>query len=280
MLTASELKALLTTHRLRLTQRLGQHHLVDRSVIERLMRVLRLTREQTVVEIGAGLGALTEPLAERAGRVIGVEIDPRVCALLRERLAARRNVTIVCGNILTFDWAPYDGASVVGAIPYHITSPILLMLGERARTIRDAWLIVQEEVAARLTARAGTKAYGRLSVLAQYHWAIATLMRIPRSAFFPQPDVDSTCLHLTPRDQPRVAVANEVTFFEMVKAAFGQRRKTLVNCLIGRDRAMSRPEAEALVREAGLPVSVRGEALSLEQFAALSNAAERLNSLR
>jgi len=278
MLTPAELKSLLRTHHLHLRKRLGQHHLVDGRVIDRLVERMQLSADDTVVEIGAGLGALTEPLAERAGCVVAVEVDARFAALLTERMATRKNVRVVHEDILTFPWDRHAGAVVVGAIPYHITSPILVSLCEHRRDLRDAWLILQQEVAARLRAKPGTKAYGRLSVLGQYGWDITAVMDVPRSAFFPQPEVDSTCLHLRPREHPEVAVADEAAYFDVVKSAFGHRRKTLANCLReSGGRRMSRSQVEALLRGLKLPVSVRGEELSLEQFAALSNRLGTLN---
>jgi 16S rRNA (adenine1518-N6/adenine1519-N6)-dimethyltransferase len=273
MLTAAELKVCLRAHDLRLTKRLGQHHLVDPGVIDRLMRRITITSDQTVVEIGAGLGALTEPLAQKARRVLAVEIDRRICGLLRERVAALEHVSVICGDILAFSWEEYRGVSVVGAIPYHITSPLLVALSAARRVVREAWIILQQEVAQRLTAKPRTKPYGRLSILGQYSWTITPVMTIPPRAFFPQPDVDSVCLYLLPHERPPVSVMDEATFFDVVKAAFGHRRKTLVNCLSAHGTPLvSRARAQTLVRQLGLPASVRGEALSLEQFAELANA--------
>ena len=281
MLTTSELKRLLRAHDLRLTKRLGQHHLVEARVIARIADACQLSRRDTVVEIGAGLGALTEPLAARAGRVIAVEVDKRICALLSRRMSAWRNVSVICQDILDFAWAPMNGSFVVGAIPYHVTSPIFLSLCEHREVIRAAMLIVQEEVAQRLAAAPSTKAYGRLTVFAQYCWEVSVLFRVPRSAFFPQPEVDSCCVQLIARSRPVVAVKNEGRLFELVKAAFSHRRKTLVNCLTGQDGlGMHRAEAEELVAQLRLPRSVRGETLSLDQFAALANALTHTNSLR
>lgn len=277
MLTASELKTFLRTHHLKLTKRLGQHHLVDPQLVTRLVDRLALSRSDTVIEIGSGLGALTEPLAERAGRVVAVEVDRRICALLRERLAHCANLTVVCEDILEFAWSTYAGSIVVGAIPYHITSPILVALSEHRRAVREAWLILQTEVAQRLMAAPGEKAYGRLSVLGQYGWEITSVMAVPRSAFFPQPEVDSACLHLRPHPRPPAAVAEGALMFEVVKAAFAHRRKTLANCLSAHEpRLASRSQAEVVLRQMGLPADVRGERLSLEQFAALANAISRL----
>ena len=272
MLTVRALKAVLASHRLRLTKRLGQHHLIDARVIERVVEGCALSREDTVVEIGAGLGALTERLAARAGRVIAVEVDRRICDALAARMRAHRNVTVVCQDILRFAWEELREVVVVGAIPYHITSPIFVSLCEHRAAIRRAVLIVQRQVAERLLAGPGTKAYGRLSVLGQYGWEITALATISRSAFFPQPTVDSMALRLASRVLAPVAVESEAAFFELVRTAFSHRRKTLVNCLMRNARhAFSRSAAEAMVTAAGLPVSVRGETLSLAQFAALAN---------
>lgn len=306
MLTAAQLKLLLASHGLRLTKRLGQHHLIDERIINRIIAGCPLSRADTVVEIGAGLGALTEPLAQRAGRVIAIEVDRRVCALLQERMARQPNVTVVHEDILRWSWERHPGAVVVGAIPYVLTSPIFLRLCEGRRDIREAVLLLQQEVAQRLIARPGTKAYGRLSVLSQYCWNVKTLLAVPRNAFFPPPAVDSVCLRFTPLprshwcapveegrtvpkgiaggqggqavvtgftpwDTPRVTLRDEPMFFALVKAAFGHRRKTLVNCLEAAG-LIRRAELDALLRALRLPPSVRGEALSLEQFAALADA--------
>jgi 16S rRNA (adenine1518-N6/adenine1519-N6)-dimethyltransferase len=281
MLTASELKAVLRQRGVRLTRRLGQHHLVDAHVVARIVEACRLTSGDTVVEIGAGLGALTEPLAGRAGRVIALEVDPRICVLLAERMRPRRNVIVLCQDVLTMSWGRVRGAVVVGAIPYHITSPILVALAEHRHAVFRSLLVLQEEVARRLLARPGTKAYGRLSVLAQYCWEIRAVCAIPRSAFFPQPEVDSRCLELTTRGRPPVSLEDEPFFFDLVRSAFSHRRKTLANCLAGPEGLrLPRPEVDALLGQAGLPASVRGEALSLEQFARLANRAFRGKPLR
>ncbi len=281
MLTASQLKSLLATHGLRLTKRLGQHHLIDPRMIQRIVESAQLSPQDTVVEIGAGLGALTEPLAERAGYVIAVEVDRRISALLAERLAGMRHTEVAHEDILSFNWGRARGAIVVGAIPYQVTSPIIVSLCEQRGHIPRAILIIQEEVAQRFVAKPGAKTYGRLSVLGQYCWEIRMLFRVPRSAFFPQPAVDSSCVEFTARPQPAVRVDDEAVFFRVVKAAFAQRRKTLVNCLSAEhDQLVDRAEAEALVRHLDLPETVRGETLSLDQFAALANALARSNSLR
>ena len=273
VLTPAELKTLLRANHLRLSKRLGQHYLIDPSAIRRIVDACTLSRQETVVEIGAGLGALTEPLAEAAGRVVAVEADHGICALLTERMRVRPQVTVDGRDILTLEDARLNDSVVVGAIPYHITSLILVWLTERRRLVRRAILVVQREVADRLTAAPGTKAYGRLSVLAQYGWLVRGLFTVPRSAFFPQPEVDSMCVQLLPQAHPPVPVEHEQLFFAVVKSAFSQRRKTLVNCLGSTSEfGVTRQALGSLLDGLGHPPGVRGEQLSLTQFAALANA--------
>lgn len=272
MHTKAELLELLRAHGIRLSKRLGQHYLIDPRLTVRLIDACRLTTRDTVIEIGAGLGALTEGLAARAGQVVAVEVDRAVAALLARRMAPYPNVQAVCQDILSFAWERHPDSLVVGAIPYAITSPILVMLGERPVRIRTAWLGIQKEVATRLMAKPGTKAYGRLTVLVQYRFTVARVIAMPRQAFFPVPAVDSVWIRLTPKPAHVFGVRDERLFFEVVRAAFSQRRKTLLNGL-GRLTAvrLTRPEALELIRAVGLPERVRGETLSLEQFAALAN---------
>lgn len=272
MLTAAELKALLRARGLRLTKRLGQHHLIDARAVQRIVDSCELSPSDQVVEIGPGLGALTEELARRSGAVIAVEVDRGICELLAQRLSAAQHVRVHCGDILEFSWEGLRGVVVVGAIPYHISSLIVVRLCEVRQAIRRAVLVVQDEVADRLLAAPGTKAYGRLSVLVQYGWRISGGALVPRHAFFPQPGVDSRCVLLQARPSPPVAVEDEARFFALVKAAFAQRRKTLANGLASAlpFPGLSMERIREALQRAGLPVAVRGEQLSLEQFAALS----------
>jgi 16S rRNA (adenine1518-N6/adenine1519-N6)-dimethyltransferase len=293
MLTAAQVKALLAARHLRLRKRLGQHLLMDQRVIQQVVARCGLSPGDTVVEIGPGLGALTEPLARQAGRVLAVEVDARLAALLAERLRHARNVAVICQDILTFPWHRLSNVTVVGAIPYQLSSPILASLCEHRQAIAKAVLLVQEEVAQRLLSAPGTKAYGRLSVLVQWSWQVRSLLVVGRGAFFPSPEVDSRCVELLPREQPPVRPEEKVFFFALVKAAFAHRRKTLANCLNGLTvpqgkrgvtlHGVTRPEVEQALTRLGLAPSVRGEALSLEQFAALAQsllAVQRLRSPR
>jgi 16S rRNA (adenine1518-N6/adenine1519-N6)-dimethyltransferase len=279
MLTAAQLKRLLQARGLRLTKRRGQHHLIDPGTIQRVVAACEPLDQATVIEIGPGLGALTEPLAARASRVVAVEIDRGVAAALAERAGRLANVEVRCGDILRFPWAGVPDALVVGAIPYHITSPILVSLFDARHLIARAVLVIQEEVAQRLAARPGTKSYGRLSVLVQYGWEVELKLPVPRAAFFPRPSVESRCVELRRRTQPAVRVSNERLFFEIVKAGFAQRRKTLLNALAALPQAkpLGRAGLAALLDAAGLPATARAETLPLEAFARLTALLEKVS---
>lgn len=272
MLTPRELKSLLATQGIRLRKRLGQHHLVDGRMLERVAEACGLTGTETAVEIGAGLGALTERLALRARQVIAVEVDRRIAALLEQRMATLPNVAVWREDILDVPAARVRGAVIVGAIPYAITSPILLWLAALRRTIPRAILVLQAEVADRMLAAPGGRAYGRLSLLTQCRWDATRLFPVPRGAFFPQPRVDSVCVRLVPWKTPPVAVKDEAFLFEVIKAAFGQRRKQLANSLAAlAGLRRSRDTIERALEPLKLPRTVRAEALSLAQFASLAN---------
>jgi len=189
MHTKTELLELLQTHHIRLTKRLGQSYLVNPQTTARLVELCQFSATDRVVEIGAGLGALTVPLAQAVRQVVALEVDEQVTEVLRTRVAAYPGVEVQCQDVLTVDWARYAGWKVAGMIPYHITSPILVALSEMKK-LGGIWLGVQREVAQRLAASPGTKAYGRLTVLAQYRWNVSVLATISRQQFFPIPKVE------------------------------------------------------------------------------------------
>jgi len=279
MYTKTELRELLERHGVRLKKRLGQHYLIDSQMASRLVSTCQLGRDETIVEIGAGLGALTELLATHASQVVAVEVDRVICRLLAARMDRFPNVQVVCQDILTVDWLRYAGSKVVGTIPYHITSPILVSLCECSPPVPVAWLGMQREVANRLTARPGTKAYGRLTILVQYRFHPSLLVRIPRTVFFPVPQVDSAWVQLTARKTPVAALADERLFFDVVRAAFSQRRKMLLNSLVGlATRRLKKPQALEAIRAVGLPDAIRGEELSLEAFAELANTVHQMTT--
>lgn len=253
--------------------------------LDTILSASELSPDDTVLEIGPGLGTLTEALAARAGGVVAIEIDRRLVQVLRARLGGLPNVRIVEGDALRADLevllahadrrrtVPDGGAARKAAanLPYNIAAPLLLRLLDPALSIRRLVVTVQREVADRIVARPGTPEYGRLTVALQYRAAARVVSRLPRGAFLPTPDVESAVLALVPHAQPPVRVDDEEALFRVVAAGFGHRRKTLANALVhGLDMAPGAVEASC--RAAGVDPRVRAETLDLGAFAALARA--------
>jgi 16S rRNA (adenine1518-N6/adenine1519-N6)-dimethyltransferase len=267
-------------HRLGLKPKktLGQHFLLHPHQARRIVAALELTQKDTVVEIGAGLGALTGFLAAAARRVIALERDPALARFLAEDLLADAPaVQVLCRDVLKFD---FPGAcreagrplAVVGNLPYQITSPLLFTLIEHLSAIGRAVLMMQQEVGARLLASPGTKDYGILSVLGQYHFQATRLFSLSPGNFYPPPQVDSVVLRLLPQT-PVPAALDPALFQRLVKTAFGHRRKTLNNTLVSQAEAFGLSPAAMRQLLAALDIDLqrRGETLSLAEFVAVSN---------
>ena len=278
------LSALLKRHDLRPRRRFGQNFLVDGNTLAKIVAAGELGPGDSALEIGAGLGVLTQALAEAvtpSGRIVSLEIDGDLLPALAETVGGLPQVQIVPGDAMALDWPffmeghfPGSGlVSVVANIPYNITSPLLTTLLEQRGRFSRIVLLVQKEVAARLGARPGTPDYGSLSVFTQFHAEVETVGLVSRRVFFPPPDVDSAIVRLTPHAAPPVTVADETLFFAVVRAAFGQRRKALLNALSG-DPALgwSREQASAALSLAEIDPGRRGETLSLGEFARLAQA--------
>jgi len=274
--------ALLKRHNLHPRKRFGQNFLVDGNTLAKIVAAGELEPGGVALEIGAGLGVLTAALAEavtETGRVVSVEVDMDLLPALEETLAERPQVQVVTADALALDWPAFldehfpNGVTpaVVANIPYNITSPLLTTLLEQHGRFSRVVLLVQKEVAARLGAKAGTPDYGSLSVFVQYHAQVETIGIVSRRVFFPPPDVDSAVVRLTPHAAPPVDVPSEARLFAVVRAAFGQRRKALLNALSG-DPVLgwSREQAAAALETAGIDGGRRGETLTLEEFARLS----------
>jgi len=228
-----------------------------------------------VLEVGAGLGTLTEALAARAGAVTAIEVDRRLVEVLRTRVGGLPNVRIVEGDALHAELPPlFAGSTVrkaVANLPYNIAAPLLIRLLDPALSIARFVVTVQREVGERVVARAGTPSYGRLSIAVQYRAAARIVSRVPPGAFLPAPDVDSAILALAPHARPPVEVPDEAAFFRVVAAGFGHRRKTLANAL-ARGLEITPSAVETACRAAGVDPRARAETLDLEAFAALTRA--------
>lgn len=256
----------------------GQHFLLYPHQARRIVAALELGGDEMVVEIGPGLGALTVFLAQAARRVVAVERDPALARFLREDLFPPPSaVEIICQDVLQVDFLSLSQdaghpLTVAGNLPYQITSPLLFKLMAEKAALSQAVLMVQQEVGERLLAGPGTKDYGVLTVLAQYHFSFTRLFSLPPNNFFPPPQVDSVVLRLQPgRHAP--PAQDEARFSRVVKAAFGQRRKTLKNTLVAQADALGATPAQvaAALLELGIDPARRGETLRVEQFVELSN---------
>jgi 16S rRNA (adenine1518-N6/adenine1519-N6)-dimethyltransferase len=264
-------------------KRLGQNFLVDARVLEAIIEAGDFSSEDVVLEIGAGTGVLTQPLALSAGRVIAVELDAGLFRILQSRFQANPDVTLIHADILDLDLPALAGSEskpasikVVGNLPYYITTPILMKMLGAFPLIKMILVMVQEEVGARIAASPGTKDYGSLSIAATYRSDVQILRRVTASSFYPRPKVDSVLLRLDVRSQPAVDVKDEEFFFRVVRSAFQYRRKTLRNALLLAIRAGEMQLPENLIDEAlqalGIDLKVRGETLSKAEFAEVANA--------
>ncbi|MDX1764230.1 MAG: 16S rRNA (adenine(1518)-N(6)/adenine(1519)-N(6))-dimethyltransferase RsmA [bacterium] len=249
---------------------LGQNFLHDEAVLQSILHAADLRQDDWVLEIGAGLGVMTERLSAAAGQVVALEIDPHLHAYVRDRLKDRRNLQVVNQDILKYNGPelPDSGVKVIANLPYYISTPILMHLIEKIRRFSLILVMLQKEVAERITADPGTKKYGSLSVAIQYHTETEIVTFVPRTAFHPVPAVDSAVVKLTVRNKPPVTVTDEAAFFRLVRASFAQRRKTMRNALIG-SRIYTPEQLDLAFKETGIASNRRAETLSIEEFAQL-----------
>lgn len=268
---------ILQRHHVVIQKKFGQNFLIDTKVLDRIIRAAGITGEDCVLEIGPGLGTMTQYLAECAGEVVAVEIDRNLIPVLEETLAPYHNVTVVNQDILKMDirgLAEEKGGrpfKVVANLPYYITTPIIMGLFEKHVPLESITVMVQKEVADRMQAGPGTKDYGALSLAVQYYAKPEIVANVPPNCFIPRPGVGSAVVRLTRYERPPVQVEDEGKLFSVIRAAFNQRRKTLANSLgNARDLGISKERTGEILEKMGLSATVRGEALTLEQFAELS----------
>ena len=275
-------RAILERHGFTFKKSFGQNFLTDTNILQKIVDTAEIDKKVNVIEIGPGIGALTEFLAESAAEVMAFEIDDRLVPILADTLRDFDNVTVVNQDILKVDLAQYIAEfknpdlpiKVVANLPYYITTPILMHLIESGIPFSEFVVMMQKEVADRISAQPNTKAYGSLSIAVQYYMTAKVAFIVPRTVFVPAPNVDSAILKMVRRDQPAVAVQDEKFFFKVSKASFVHRRKTLWNNLtscFGKSEE-TKDKLTAALERADLSPSVRGEALSLEEFARLADA--------
>ena len=264
---------ILKTFNIHMSKKLGQNFLIDADIVRGIVDAADIRPGERVLEIGPGIGTLTQGLAEAGAEVTAVELDKKLPAVLAKTLEGYENVRIVQGDILKVNIPEIMGSEpfkVAANLPYYITTPIIMTLLERRLPISRLVTMVQKEVADRMVAEPGTKAYGALSVAVQYYTQPHVELDAPPRSFIPAPEVDSVVIVCDVREKPPVTVADEKLFFRVVRAAFGQRRKTLSNALKGAgfDKELIRTALPA----AGIDGTRRGETLSLMEFAAIATA--------
>lgn len=258
-------------------KRFGQNFLIDGRVIDKIIAAAEITKADTVLEIGPGIGTMTQYLAEAAGQVIAVEIDKNLLPIYEETLADYDNVTIINNDILKVDIhelikGKAEKVKVVANLPYYITTPIIMGLFENHIPAESITVMVQKEVADRMQSGPGSKDYGALSLAVQYYAKPYIVANVPPNCFMPRPNVGSAVIRLTSWDNPPVAVKDEKLMFKLIRASFNQRRKTLQNGINNSpDLSFTKEQVVNALRDMGLSESVRGEALNLEQFAKLSD---------
>lgn len=271
--------AVLQKYQFHFQKKYGQNFLIDASVLERIIRAAQIDAGDCVLEIGPGIGTMTQYLAENAGRVVAVEIDKALIPILEETLAPYSNVTVLQGDILKTDIGElakkYNGGNplkVVANLPYYITTPIVMGLLEKGVPVESVTVMVQREVAERMQAKPGTKDYGALSLAVQYYAAPEIVANVPPNCFMPRPNVGSAVVRLERFEKPPVEVKDERFLFALIRAAFNKRRKMLPNALAGAGEGnFTKEDVVKALREMGLSEQVRGEKLSLQEFAKLSD---------
>ncbi len=262
-------------------KRFGQHFLVSPTILSGILRLAELTPDDVVVEIGAGTGTLTEAVASRVGRLLALELDRDLIAPLQQRFADRPQVEIVHADALTFDFDQLPiPIKVVANLPYGTAVAILTRLLSQRSRLRCAVIMLQREVAERLYASPGTKAYGSLTLMTQWYASVDKGFHVPPSAFSPPPKVMSTVVRIIPRPTPSVAVQDEACLFRIIHAAFAQRRKTLTNALRHALPLIEPAILRQTIEHSGIVPSRRGETLSLDEFARLSDALQPMLPLQ
>ncbi|MFB4214133.1 16S rRNA (adenine(1518)-N(6)/adenine(1519)-N(6))-dimethyltransferase RsmA [Shouchella sp. JSM 1781072] len=278
--TPARTKEILAKHKFHLKKSLGQNFLIDLNILNGIVDASGFTEKDGVIEIGPGIGALTEQLAKKAKKVVAFEIDDRLIPVLEDTLSPYSNIEIIHEDVLKADLKSILASSfndvehihVVANLPYYVTTPILMKLLEERLPLKSITVMIQAEVAERIAAVPSTKEYGSLSIAAQYYSEAKKKLHVPASVFVPPPRVDSAVLKLTIREQPLVSVKEEAWFFQVFHACFANRRKTIMNNLVhnlvGKEK---KSFAEEALHRADIDPMRRGETLSIEEFAALSD---------
>jgi len=272
------IKEILSENSFRFSKSLGQNFLIDENVLDAIISGAKINENSYVLEVGPGFGTLTQKLCMNAKKVVSVEIDETAIPILKDNLKDFDNLTVINNDILKTDINAladeyFDGKSVnvCANLPYYITTPVITALLKPSLPITDITVMVQKEVAERLAAKPGSKAYGAISVMVGFYAETKLLITVPPSAFIPQPKVSSAVIRLKKREKPPVEVKSEEMYFKVVKAAFAQRRKTLLNSIVN-TMGIPKENAEKILSSVGIDPKRRGETLTMEEFAKIANA--------
>ncbi|WP_053368668.1 16S rRNA (adenine(1518)-N(6)/adenine(1519)-N(6))-dimethyltransferase RsmA [Bacillus sp. FJAT-27245] len=275
-------RAILEKYGFSFKKSLGQNFLIDTNILRKIVDAAGIDGETGAIEIGPGIGALTEQLAKASKKTVAFEIDQRLLPILEDTLSPYSNVKVVhsdflkanAAEVIKEEFDPGMDLVVAANLPYYVTTPIIMKILEEKLPVRAIVVMLQKEVADRISAKPGSKDYGSLSIAVQYYTEAETVMIVPKTVFVPQPNVDSAVIRLNVRDEPAVSVSNERFFFTVTRAAFAQRRKTILNNLTSQlEGGKERKEAiTTALEKAGIEPSRRGETLSLDEFARLSEA--------
>ncbi|UTI43370.1 16S rRNA (adenine(1518)-N(6)/adenine(1519)-N(6))-dimethyltransferase RsmA [Niallia sp. RD1] len=280
--TPARTRAILDKYGFSFKKSLGQNFLIDTNILRNIVDHAQLTEESGAIEVGPGIGALTEQLARRSKKVVAYEIDQRLLPILKETLEPYPHAKIIHQDILKAnvkemldtEFSDIRDVMLVANLPYYVTTPIIMKILEEKLPLRGIVVMLQKEVAERISAKPGTKEYGSLSIAIQYYTKPEVVMIVPKTVFVPQPNVDSAVIRLTIRETPSVVVINEDFFFQVTRASFAQRRKTILNNLSSQLERGKEKKADIIeaLNQANIEPSRRGESLSIEEFAKLSDA--------
>lgn len=278
--TPSRTKEIMKQHRFSVKKSLGQNFLIDVNILTHIIDAAGIDEDANVIEIGPGIGSLTEQLALRAKKVVAFEIDQRLEPVLESTLEPYNNIKIIFEDILKADlenvikneFLPGEKIHIVANLPYYITTPILLRLLHDQLPIDTMTVMMQKEVAERMAAEPNTKAYGSLTIAVQYYTNAEIVMDVPKTVFLPQPNVMSSVLHLDLKEKKDIGVIDEDLFFTIIRASFVHRRKTILNNLgVHYQDKLTKEELKNILTEAGIEPQRRGESLSIQEFAVLAN---------
>ncbi len=271
-------KEVVNKYGFKFSKSLGQNFLIDQNILEKIVEVSQITKDDHVIEVGPGIGSLTQYIGDAAGSVVAIEIDKSLIPILNDTLKDYSNIEVINQDVLKIDLhglieEKFQGGpvKVIANLPYYVTTPIIMKFLEEKLPVDSLTIMIQKEVAQRMKADPNTKDYGTLSIAVQYYSDPNILFTVPPSVFIPQPKVESTVIKLDVLKEPRVHVENEDLFFAVIKDSFGKRRKTILNALSTGDLKLEKDLLKNILEESNIEENRRGETLTIEEYALLTN---------